>query len=186
MATSIKGLSARPKRPLTHKAKAASTEKPPKHSKSEKLKNHLSKQQLKHGLGCIKHLILPDESEREYRKLRKDFVKMYDPCTMLELLLVEKVVESHWKCRRLNKMTGSLLSSSIQDLPEWKKKMEQFERAEYLSNTHKMEEFALYSRYEVTQNKELYKAMHELERVQAKRRGEKTPMPKALDVNISI
>lgn len=184
MAQSIKGM--RQKRPLTHKAKAAASNKPPKLSKSEGMKNHVTNRQIKHGLGCLKNIVLPDESEKELRKLRKDFVKMYDPLTTLELMLVEKVVEAQWKSRRINNMTGTLLSASVKDLPDWRRKMEDGGRKEYLSNSHQMEEFALYSRYEVTQSKELYKAMHELERVQAKRKGEKTSLPKALDVNISI
>jgi hypothetical protein len=40
-------------------------------------------------------------------------------------------------------------------------------------------------RYETMLERSLYKALHELERIQSKRNGEKVPPPLALDVNIS-
>jgi hypothetical protein len=41
------------------------------------------------------------------------------------------------------------------------------------------------SRYEVTLDRTLFKSLHELQRLQASRRGESVPLPEALDVTIT-
>src|SRR4030081_439369 len=42
------------------------------------------------------------------------------------------------------------------------------------------------SRYEVTLERSLYKALHELQRLQAARRGNTVPSPEVVDVDVSI
>jgi hypothetical protein len=42
------------------------------------------------------------------------------------------------------------------------------------------------SRYEVTLERSLYKALHELQRLQAARDGQAVPLPEAVDVDIFI
>jgi len=42
------------------------------------------------------------------------------------------------------------------------------------------------SRYEVTLERSLYKALHELQRLQAARDGQAVPLPEAVEVDISI
>jgi hypothetical protein len=41
------------------------------------------------------------------------------------------------------------------------------------------------TRYESSIERGIYKALHELERIQAKRNGEKVPLPIALDIDVS-
>ena len=41
-------------------------------------------------------------------------------------------------------------------------------------------------RYEVTLERSLYKALHELQRLQAARDGQAVPLPEAVEVDISI
>ena len=41
------------------------------------------------------------------------------------------------------------------------------------------------SRYEVTLDRTLFKCLHELQRLQASRRGEPVPLPEAVDVTIT-
>jgi hypothetical protein len=42
------------------------------------------------------------------------------------------------------------------------------------------------SRYEVTLERSLYKALHELQRLQAARQGQAVPLPEAVDVDFSV
>jgi len=42
------------------------------------------------------------------------------------------------------------------------------------------------SRYEVTLERSLYKALHELQRLQAARHGKAVPPPRAVDVEVSV
>ena len=46
--------------------------------------------------------------------------------------------------------------------------------------------FSKLSRYEAAIERSLYKALHELQRLQAARRGEAVPLPAAVDVNLEI
>ena len=45
---------------------------------------------------------------------------------------------------------------------------------------------AVLSRYEVTLERSLYKALHELQRLQAARDGQAVPLPQAVDVEVSV
>ncbi len=42
------------------------------------------------------------------------------------------------------------------------------------------------SRYEVTLERSFYKALHELQRLQAAREGQAVPLPEAVDVAVSV
>jgi hypothetical protein len=48
------------------------------------------------------------------------------------------------------------------------------------------EKMAVLSRYEATIERSLYKALHELQRLQAARQGNTVPPPEAVDVDVSI
>jgi hypothetical protein len=42
------------------------------------------------------------------------------------------------------------------------------------------------SRYETTLERSLYKALHELQRLQAGRDGQAVPLPEAVDLNVTV
>ena len=46
--------------------------------------------------------------------------------------------------------------------------------------------YGKFTRYETCLERGIYKALHELERIQAKRNGENVPPPMALDVDVSM
>jgi hypothetical protein len=48
------------------------------------------------------------------------------------------------------------------------------------------EKIQLLSRYEVTLERSLYRALHELQRLQAAREGRAVPLPAAVDVDVSV
>jgi len=53
-------------------------------------------------------------------------------------------------------------------------------------NSYGREKMGVLSRYEVTLERSLYKALHELQRLQAGRQGQEVPLPQALDVDVSV
>jgi hypothetical protein len=57
---------------------------------------------------------------------------------------------------------------------------------DYAFNNSGREKMGVLSRYEVTLERSLYKALHELQRLQAARDGQAVPLPEAVDVDISI
>jgi hypothetical protein len=57
---------------------------------------------------------------------------------------------------------------------------------DYAFNNCGREKMGVLSRYEMTLERSLYKALHELQRLQAARDGQAVPPPEAVDVDISI
>ncbi len=53
-------------------------------------------------------------------------------------------------------------------------------------NGYGREKMGVLSRYEVTLERSLYKALHELQRLQAARDGQVVPLPEAVDVEVSV
>jgi hypothetical protein len=95
---------------------------------------------------------------------------------------------------REGKSTEELLSSTIykaayeQKQAELKiekgsKKLERMKREGMLAPDQEMEKI---SRYEAHLDRSLYKAMHELQRMQATRKGQSVPLPVTVDVNLDI
>jgi len=110
---------------------------------------------LKHGLLSEKVLI-GKESKREREDLK--------PRSEIEMLLVDRMVANFWRLRRA--MT---------------------KEEESVFNDYKgMENGAdIFFRYETMLERGIYKALHELQRIQSARAGEKPPIPLAVDVDVS-
>jgi hypothetical protein len=59
-------------------------------------------------------------------------------------------------------------------------------RLNAMKSTGSSEKMGVLSRYEVTLERSLYKALHELQRLQAPRQGQAVPLPNMVDVEVSI
>jgi hypothetical protein len=90
----------------------------------------------------------------------------------LELLLADRVVSTAWRLRRLIAVETLLFNRE--------------HSVDYAFNNSGREKMGVLSRYEVTLERSLYKALHELQRLQAARDGQVVPLPEAVDVDISI
>jgi hypothetical protein len=86
----------------------------------------------------------------------------------LELLLVDRIVSTAWRLRRLVAVETMLFDR--EDKPD------------AALNGYGREKMGVLSRYEVTLERSLYKALHELQRLQAARDGQAVPLPEAVDV----
>lgn len=118
---------------------------------------------LKHGLLSEKVLI-GKESKGELEELDKKVREDLKPRSEIEMLLVDRMVANFWRLRRA--MT---------------------KEEESVFNDYKgMENDAdIFFRYETMLERGIYKALHELQRIQAARAGEKPPTPIAIDVDVS-
>jgi hypothetical protein len=116
-----------------------------------------------HGL-LTKVVLLKDEDGGKLKALREGLVAQYQPLGEIEFFLVEKIASCIWKLRR----------------------------EEQLESTHKIDAYTdmecngwtNLTRYRTTIERELYRALHELERQQGLRRGQNVPIPLALDVTL--
>lgn len=139
---------------------------------------------LKHGL-LSKEVLLSDESGADLislgRKLRNELL----PETEMELMLVDRITANAWRLRRAmlieremmehdrqhEDYQGNLILKSLGDTLAWDFRNEDM--------------YGKFVRYESSIERGIYKALHELERLQARRKGEKVPPPLALDVDVS-
>ena len=118
---------------------------------------------LKHGL-LSKEVLLKGEDENSLVELGRKLRTEIKPETELELLLLDRIVANFWRLKRALGMEKGEVISSDGGL---------------------MYEPDNYFRYEIMLERSIYKALHELQRIQAARMGEKPPAPVAIDVDVS-
>ncbi len=123
---------------------------------------------LKHGI-LSKQILFEGEDENELLELEKKLRLELSPASEIELLLVDKIASSIWRLKRALSFEKDdvIFTSDFDGTVGLKADADRF------------------FRYETMLERSIYKALHELERIQAKRNGEKVPPPIALDVDIS-
>ncbi|MFA4880449.1 MAG: hypothetical protein WC650_02395 [Candidatus Doudnabacteria bacterium] len=118
---------------------------------------------LKHGL-LSKEVLLNEEDEKSLIELGKRLRTELKPDTELELLLVDRIVANFWRLRRAMII----------------------EQHDVISDTGGlMYDCDKFFRYETLLERGIYKALHELQRIQSARAGEKPPAPLAVDIDVS-
>ncbi len=124
---------------------------------------------LKHGI-LSQEVLFEDEDENSLVELGKKLRIDLKPETEIELLLVDRIIANFWRLKRLLKLEhGEVLDEPVMG-----------GKGLFLKN-----DADLFFRYETMLERSIYKALHELQRIQAVRAGEKLPAPIAVDVDIS-
>ncbi len=123
---------------------------------------------LKHGI-LSKQILFEGEDENELLELEKRLRSELSPASELELLMVDKIASNIWRLKRALSFEKDdvIFTSDFDGTVGLKSDADRF------------------FRYETMLERSIYKALHELERMQARRNGEKVPPPIALDVDIS-
>ena len=117
---------------------------------------------LKHGL-LSKEVLIDGEDEEGLLLLTKRIRSEIKPETEIERLLTDRIVANVWRLKRALGMENGEVISTGGGL---------------------MYDSDRFFRYETMLEKSLYKALHELERVQAKRCGKDVPLPTVVDINL--
>jgi len=126
---------------------------------------------IKHGL-LSRECLLKGESETELVAFGRRLRAKLAPVGELELLLADRVVSTAWRLRRLIAVETLLFDRE--------------RSVDSAFNNYGREKMGVLSRYEVTLERSLYKALHELQRLQAARDGQAIPLPEAVDIEVSI
>jgi hypothetical protein len=116
---------------------------------------------LKHGL-LGKAVLITGEDEEQLLSLTKKIRTEMKPVTEIERILVDRIISSIWRLRRALVMENGEVISVTGGL---------------------MYDSDKFFRYETMLEKGMYRALHELERIQAKRNGSNVPFPVVVDVN---
>jgi len=118
---------------------------------------------LRHGLLSEKVLI-KKESQAEIEELGKKLRADLQPKSAIEILLVDRIIANFWRLRRAMGLEKESVMSDYKGLDN---------------------DADIFFRYEAMLERGIYKALHELQRIQAARMGEKPPAPIAIDVDVS-
>lgn len=138
---------------------------------------------LQHG-AFSQHVCLPDEDEAALIALGKKLRQHLQPVGELEVVLVDRIVTALWRLRRVVAMETDVIQH-YRNLERMSQRSGTL--GEAMLHDHG-DRFSRILRYEITYERSLYKALHELERLQAARAGEAVPLPAVgeLDVSVSV
>jgi hypothetical protein len=134
---------------------------------------------LKHGL-LAQEVLIFGEDEDELISLTERMRNTLKPEGDLEELLVEQIVAASWRLRRLRHVEDGIFDVMFYTSPPNLPDHESHPAPTYTSSlgqsfiqdANSFNAFSKLSRYETTIGRSLYKALHELERLQAARRAE--------------
>ena len=125
---------------------------------------------IKHGL-TAKEVVVRSEDPEGYTQLLDNLRVECAPQGEIEDQLVYRIAFCIWRLKRSARMESDMLAD------DWKNGRPYFE-----SYLYKWQHI---SRYETTIERQMYRAMQELERRQRTRCGESVPLPLAIDVNLA-
>lgn len=145
---------------------------------------------LRHGLRA-ERLLLETEDAQEYEALRAGLLEALGPEGAMEELLVERIVACAWRLRRACELESTALQQEmdeVRDLPSFARQP-QTDRAvlslAYVRTINMGSIPANLARYETTLERGLYRAHHELQRMQQER-GARESAPVAVDVTLDV
>ena len=123
---------------------------------------------VQHGL-LSRQAVIQGESEAELVELGKRLRGQLAPMGELELLLADRIISTAWRLRRAIALETLLFNTARGNSSTYD------EALTYKSDRDRLQ---LFSRYELTLERSLFRALHELRRLQAERRD----MPIAIDM----
>jgi len=139
---------------------------------------------LKHGL-LSKEVLLDDEDEKELVGLCKRLKAELKPASEIEQVLVDRIVANFWRLRRAMKVEREMIEEDCKD-EDWGGNVKQKTLGQAFScDFTNHDTYGKFIRYETSIERGIYKALHELQRIQSARKGEKPPAPLAIDVDVS-
>ena len=131
---------------------------------------------VRHGL-LSRQAVLRGESEAELVDLGKRLRGQLAPTGELELLLVDRIVSTAWRLRRAIALETMLFDTERGDSSPYHGALA------YKGDRDRLQ---LLSRYELTLERGLFRALHELQRLQAERQGQPVPPPVAVDLTVDV
>ncbi len=129
----------------------------------------------KHGL-LSREVLIKGEREADLMAFGDGLRAQLAPFGELEDLLVDRIIATAWRLRRSGALEARLLSDTHSDGTVFENVLP------WDSDRKKLQ---LLSRYEAALERAFYKALHEVQRLQAARDGRIVPVPQVVDVTMS-
>lgn len=136
---------------------------------------------LKHGL-TAREVVTVGERPEDFEAFRAGLVARLAPVGELEAELAERIAASAWRLRRVVRLEALMLSNPHRPVPGFEEEEEEPHTLRAWSRWR--DSLEQVGRYERTIEGGLYRALHELQRLQAARAGAGAPLPVAVDVTV--
>ena len=150
-----------------------------------------SKNAVKHGI-LSREVLLPGENGAALEALREKLIVDLAPVGELEMVLVDQMVVCVWKLRRIHVLEAGVFELRLRDhveivsvLPKAKLSPAGVLAQALVKDGHQGDQLSKLSRYEAMLERGLFRALHELQRVQAARLGRPVALPVAVDVSLA-
>jgi hypothetical protein len=125
-----------------------------------------------------------DENSEHLAAIHRHLHAELEPVGDLETLLVERIVACTWRLRRLQHVEASAFQYQRRNLRT--KGEPDTVGAAFTQACRFADTFSKLARYETTLERSLYRALHELQRIQAVRAGQLVPPPFAVDLDLNV
>jgi len=140
---------------------------------------------LKHGL-LSKEVLLKEDDPKLFEELANGISDVLQPVGKMEEILVDRIISSTWRLRRAIQVERG----TMQWFKEYDDMFSDFGGGgdKELKKIKEMIDNGAIERtirYENSIERSLFKALHELERLQARRNGKNVPLPIPVDVETS-
>ena len=140
---------------------------------------------LKHGL-LSEEILLTGENVEALARLEERLMAELEPQGELERILVDRIVSSVWRLKRtLSVETANMVYEYRERLQGSYPFNEAQRRLLALRDMLTNNSTERILRYETTIERQIYKALHELIRLQMARQGQEPPAPVAIDLEVS-
>ena len=126
---------------------------------------------VKHGLLAKNAIAIYYEDQREFNDLLEELRSDFQPCNVIEEILVERIADCYWKLGRIAVLTNHLMNSEPKP------------RQPSLLDFLRVPYFDKLQRYETAIENRLFKTLHELERLQRLRGGQFVTAPLIIESN---
>ena len=137
---------------------------------------------LKHGI-FSQEVLLEGEDEKVLIEVGKKLRVELEPQAELELVLVDRITANVWRLKRVMQIEREMIEDDRKDSFSKGKLKTLGEAFSYDSANY--DTYSKLIRYESSIERGIYKALHELQRLQASRNGKNVSPPIALDVDVS-
>lgn len=158
-------------------------------------KAHSSKNALRHGL-LSRDVVLPGEDVQAFEAFTSRLHEKLTPDGPLEELLMDRITTTAWRLRRLDRVETGLFTYAVSKAREWERSQKwnpdeededapfEIQELGHVFLTDHNHVLPKLSRYEAALERSLYRALHELQRLQTLRLGGSVPPPLVVDVEI--
>ncbi len=160
--------------------------------KSPDGKARAARNSLKHGL-LSRDVLVPGEDRKELRAFCEAMLAALEPEGELESFLADRVVAAAWRLRRANRLERDVVEKELLDGMRSRAQSPSLYKDSFRLTAERVgastvchsDTYGKISRYEVHIERMLYRALHELQRLQAARKGGQAPLPLAVDVDVT-